>query len=198
MKIATIIIFLVSFNSFSQEIEYQLYLKNSCNNSIEKAVFYSLKKGNVEYDVENLDNPIIKIPKSGIYELISEETNERLTIKISKENKKDTLLFPSIYEYIKSLPFSFKKDINNSELRKLRKESRSTFMKCDSPLNGEEKDYFTNGKIRFYGNFKNGFAFGEVKEYYQNGKIKTLFNYDNEGFLKNKIKYNKKGIEIEN
>ncbi|WP_157603624.1 toxin-antitoxin system YwqK family antitoxin [Polaribacter atrinae] len=198
MKIVTIIIFLVSFNFYSQEIEYQLYLRNSCNDSIEKGIFYSLKGGNIEYNVENLDNPIIIVPKKGIYELISEETNEKFVIEITKENKKDTLLFPSIYQYIKSLPFSFKKDIDSSELRKLRKESRSKFMKCDLPLNGEQKDYFTNGKIRFYGNFKQGFACGEVKEYYQNGNIKALFIYDNEGFLKKKIKYNKNGEEIEN
>lgn len=198
MKIATIIIFLVSLNSFSQEIEYQLYLKNSCNDSIEKAVFYSLKKGNIEYDVENLDNPIIKIPKSGIYELISEDTNEMLSVEITNKNKKDTLLLPSIYHYIKSLPYSFKKDISNSELTKLRKESRSTFMKCDLLLNGEQKDYFTNGKMRFYGNFKNGFAFGEIKEYYQNENLKILSVYDNEGFLKKKIEYDKKGNRIEN
>ena len=198
MKIVTIIIFLSSFNSYSQEIEYQLYLKNSCNDSIEKAIFYSLKKGKFEYAVENLDNPIVKIPKSGIYELISEETNEKLIVEISKKNKKDTLLLPSIYHYIKSLPYSFKKNISNTELTKLRKESRSTFMKCDSLINGEHKDYFTNGKMRFYGNFKNGFAFGEVKEYYENENIRILFIYDNEGFLKKKIKYDKKGNEIEN
>ena len=60
------------------------------------------------------------------------------------------------------------------------------------------QDYFTNGKMRFYGNFKNGFAFGEVKEYYENENIRILFIYDNEGFLKKKIKYDKKGNEIEN
>jgi antitoxin component YwqK of YwqJK toxin-antitoxin module len=198
MKIITVIIFLASFNSYSQEIEYQLYLKNSCNDSIEKSVFYSLKKGEIEFDIENIDNPIIKVPKNGIYELISEETNEKLRIKISKKNKKDTLLLPSIYHYIKSLPYSFKKNISKTELTKLRKDSRSTFMKCDSLINGVQRDYFTNGKIRLYGNFKKGFAYGEFKEYYQNGNIKVLMIFDSEGFLKKKIKYDKKGKEIEN
>ena len=196
MRIATIIILLASFNLYSQEIEYQLYLKNSCSDSIEKAVFYSLKKGEIEYGISNLDNPIIKVPKYGIYKLISEETNEKLTIEISLKKSKDTLLTPSIYEYIKPLPPSYKKDISESELKKLRKESRAIFKKCDSTLNGEQKDFFSNGKMRFYGNFKNGFATGEIKEYYQNGNIKRLSIYDNDGFLKKRIDYDKSGNEI--
>ena len=196
MRIVTFIILFTSFNLYSQEIEYQLYLKNSCNDSIEKAVFYSLKKGKTEYQISNLDNPIIKVPSNGVYELISEETNEKLSIEISLNNSKDTLLFPSIYEYIKSLPPSYKKDISESELKKLRKESRFVYMKCDSTLNGEQKDFFTNGKMRIYGNFKNGFAVGEIKEYYQNGNIKRLLTYDNDGYLKKKVDYNINGTEL--
>ena len=50
--------------------------------------------------------------------------------------------------------------------------------------------------MRFYGNFKNGFATGEIKEYYQNGNIKRLSIYDNDGFLKKRIDYDKSGNEI--
>ena len=196
MRIITIIIFFASINLYSQEIEYQLYLKNSCNDTIEKAVFYSLKKGKIEYGISSFDNSIIKVPTNGIYELVSEETNEKISIKISINNSKDTLLIPSIYEYIIPLPPSYKKSISKSELKKLRKESRSVYMKCNSRLNGEHKDFFTNGKMRFYGNFKNGYAIGEIKEFYQNEKMKKLLIYDNNGYLKKKIDYNTNGIEI--
>ncbi|WP_157805332.1 hypothetical protein [Confluentibacter citreus] len=196
MRIVTLIILFASFNLYSQEIEYQLYLKNSCNDSIEKAVFYFLKKGEQTYETLNLDNPIIRIPASGNYQLISEETNEKLTIEISRNNSKDTLLLPSIYKLEGVLPASYKKDISESELKKLRKKSRSVFRKCESNLNGEQKEYFTNGIMRFYGNFKNGFAVGEIKEYYQNGNIKKLLIYDNDGYFKKKVDYDRSGIEI--
>ncbi|MFD1015485.1 hypothetical protein [Winogradskyella rapida] len=196
MRIVTLIILFVSFNLYSQEIEYQLYVKNSCNDSIEKAVFYSLKKGEQTYEILNLDNPVIRVPTSGIYQLISEETNEKLKIEISTNKSKDTLLLPSIYKLEGILPPSYKKDISESELKKLRKESRSVFRKCDSNLNGEQKEYFTNGIIRFYGNFENGYAIGEIKEYYQNGNIKKLLIYDNDGYFKKKVNYDTSGKEI--
>jgi len=195
MRIVTLIILFVSFNLYSQEIEYQLYLKNSCNDSIEKSVFYSLKKENKEYNIENLDNPFVKVPNAGFYELISEETNEIYKVEITIENSKDTLLFPSIYGKVK--PLSFKKNNIKSGIRKLnREESRIVYGRCNSLLNGEEKEYFTNGNLRFEGNFINGYAVGEIKEYYQNGNIKIISIFDGDGFLTKEINYDKNGTEI--
>ncbi|MGM5471433.1 hypothetical protein ACS386_14250 [Flavobacteriaceae bacterium LMO-SS05] len=196
MRIVTILIFFVSFNLYSQEIEYQLYLKNTCNDSIEKSNFYTLERENKIYEITDFDNPIIKVPEKGMYKLISEETHEIYSIQINQYNCRDTLTLPTIYEYIKPFPPSYKKDISESELKKLRKESRSIFMKCNLPLNGEQIDYFTNGNLRFSGNIKNGFAFGEIKEYYQNGIIKTISIYDNDGFMTKEISYDRNGVEI--
>ena len=193
--VVTLIILFASFNLYSQEIEYQLYLKNSCNDSIEKAVFYSLKFENKEYNIENLDKPIIKVPKSGIYQLISEETNEIYEINISKDKNTDTLVSPAIYGLVK--PLSFKKNKDQESISKLnREESRTVYKRCDNLLNGEHFEKFSNGKIRFTGTFDNGYAIGEIKEFYQNGIIKTILIYDKDGFLKKKIDYDKYGNEI--
>ncbi len=186
--------FFASFNLYSQEIEYQLYLKNSCNDSIEKSVFYSLKFENKEYNIENLDNPIIKIPKSGIYKLISGETDETYEIDISKGKNTDTLVSPTIYGLVK--PLSFKKTNNEKGISKLnREESRTVYKRCDSLLNGKQFEQFSNGKIRFTGIFENGFAVGEIKEYYQNGNIKTKLTYDKNGILTKKIDFDINGKE---
>lgn len=195
MRIITFIILFASFNLYSQEIEYQLYLKNFCNDSIEKAVFYSLKFNNKDYYIENLDNPMIKIPQSGIYKLISEETNETYEIQISKDKNADTLISPTIYGLVK--PLSFKKTANEEGISKLNREkSRIVYKRCENLLNGEHFEKFTNGKIRFTGIFDNGFAVGEIKEFYQNGMIKKLLVYDNDGFLNKKIDYDNNGEEI--
>ena len=195
MRIVTFIILFTSFSLYSQEIEYQLYLKNSCNDTIEKAVFYSLKFENKEYHIENLDNPIIKIPKSGIYQLISEETNEIYEINIKKNRNSDTLVSPKIYGLVK--PLSFKKTDNEGGISKLnREESRTIYKRCDSLLNGTQFENFSNGKIRFTGIFENGFAVGVIKEYYQNGNIKTKLTYDKNGILTKKIDFDINGIEI--
>lgn len=195
IRIVTFIILFTSFNLYTQEIEYQLYLKNSCNDSIEKASFYSLKFQNKEYNIENWDNPIIKVPKSGIYQLISKETNEVYEINISKNKNSDTLVSPTIYELVK--PLSFKKNKGQESISKLnREESRTIYKRCENLLNGEHFEKFNNGKIRFTGIFDNGFAVGEIKEFYQNGIIKALLIYDEDGFLKKKIDYDKDGNEI--
>ena len=35
--------------------------------------------------------------------------------------------------------------------------------------NGEEKEYYENGKLKFVGNYLNGKRHGKGKEYYENG-----------------------------
>lgn len=194
MRTLIFIILFVSFNLYSQEMEYQLYLKDSCNDSIKKAVFYSLKFDNKDYYIENLDNPIIKIPQSGVYKLISEETNETYEIQISKDKNADTLILPTIYGLVK--PLSFMKPANEEIYKLNREESRIVYKRCESLLNGEHSEKFSNGKIRLTGIFNNGFAVGEIKEYYQSGIIKRLLIYDKDGFLNKKIDYDQNGEEI--
>lgn len=199
MRIILFIMFFTSFNLYSQELEYQLYLKNPCNDSIQKADFYSLIKGKTTYGISNLDNPTIKVPVKGVYKLLSKETNEEFSVNISSKNLNDTLLLSSVYEYIKHpLPPSYKKGISKSELKKRREEGRSVYKKCDSRISGAYKDYFSNGKLRFYGSFNNGFAIGEVKEFYSNGNIKSILVYDKEGFLIKKQVFSIAGVEIIN
>lgn len=135
MKTATIFMLLASFNSYYQDIEHQPHLKNAFK--------------------ENIEYAIIKISKSRIYKLISEETNKGLQVEIFKKNKKNTWLLPSVYHDIKYLLYSFNKAISNSKLLKLRKKSRSTFMLCGFPLKEKLKNYFKHGKMIFYGDFKN-------------------------------------------
>jgi hypothetical protein len=179
MKNILIIVFLSSVRLFSQEIDYQLYLKN-------------------EYNISDFDNPIIRVPEKGKYKLISGETDEIYFVEITMNNSKDTISLPSIEMYIIAHPPSYNIDISESELKRIKLDCRPIFKNCGLPINGEKTDYFTNENVRLSGTFKNGYAIGEIREYYQNGGIKEITNYDDEGLIIGKIEYNEKGIEIEN
>ena len=97
MKLITAILICSTFSLVSQEIKYQLYLKDSCQDTVVKAAFYSLQSGNEFFEIFSLDNPSITLPKSGNYYLISNETDEKYPIQIDQNNSQDTLLIPSIY-----------------------------------------------------------------------------------------------------
>lgn len=198
MRIIIFIVFISSIKLFSQEINYQLYLKNSCNDSIKKADFYTLEKDNIEYNISNFDSSIIKVPLRGKYKLTILETDEIYTTEITLEHTSDTLTLPSIELHIFPHPPSFRKDISRSELKKIRLKYRPIYKSCGLPINGKKIDYFSNGNVRLLGNFKNGYPIGEIREYYQNGEIKEIINYDNEGLIIKSIKYDEKGAEIKN
>lgn len=67
-------------------------------------------------------------------------------------------------------------------------------------IDGEYVRYYPNGKLKVFGNFKDGLLNGEYKEFYSNGNLKLLINYDtleetryyNDGKLQEKSVFDEK------
>ena len=128
MKIFNFIALLGFLTTHAQELKYQLYLRDSCDQSIKKSDFYSLKKGNEEYHIINSDLSI-KVPKEGNYILESNETEERVIIKISRDHNSDTLVLPSFTERVKIPLGSYTIQMIKSNREKILLESRSVWEK---------------------------------------------------------------------
>ncbi|WP_194768707.1 toxin-antitoxin system YwqK family antitoxin [Tamlana sp. I1] len=183
MKIKILVILFSTISGFSQEIKFDLFLKDSCSNKIERSFYYHLEKNGTEYNISDFDSGTIILPSKGEYSLIATEIGETHKIIIDKLINSDTLIKPKIEEYINKTNFSYKKSASKAELKKLGLIPNYKFMNCEKVCNGIETNYYSNGTVRLKAEFKNGLVIGELKRYYQNGKIKEISNYNNEGIL---------------
>ncbi|APY09879.1 hypothetical protein BWZ22_00860 [Seonamhaeicola sp. S2-3] len=193
MKITILILLFSTISGFSQEIKFNLFLKDSCSNSIESSFNYHLEKNGTEYHIAEFDNGTIILPTKGEYELVATEIGETHKIVIDKLINSDTLIKPRIEEYIKMTNVSFTKNTSKEELKKLGIIPNNKFMNCDKVCDGIETDYYSNGTIRLKAEFKSGLVIGELKRYYQSGKIKEISTYDKDGILTKRTLFNENG-----
>ncbi|NAY93522.1 hypothetical protein GTQ34_16565 [Muricauda sp. JGD-17] len=197
MKLTIFILLFSTISGFSQEIKFNLFLKDSCSNRVENSFSYHLEKNGTEYHITEFDNGTILLPTKGEYELIATEIGETHKIVIDKLINSDTLIKPRIDEYIKMTNVSFTKKASKEELKKLGIIPNYRFMNCEKVCDGIETGYFSNGKIRLKAVFKNGLVIGELKRYYQSGKIKEISNYDKDGVLTKRTLFDENG-EVKN
>ena len=183
MKLTILILIFSAISGFSQEIKYNLFLANSCSNSIDISFNYHLEKNGKEYHITEFENGTIILPTKGEYELIATEIGEKHIIVIDKLINSDTLTKPRIDEFIKMTNVSFTKDTSKEQLKKLGIIPNNKFMNCEKVCNGIETDYYSNGTIRLKAKFDNGLVIGELKRYYQSGNIKEISAYDKDGML---------------
>ena len=193
MKLTILILLFSTISGFSQEIKFNLFLKDSCSNKVERSFYYHLEKNGTEYNISDFDNGTIILPTKGEYKLIATEIGETHKILIDKLINSDTLIKPRIEEYIIKTNVSFKKGTSKEQLKKLGIIPNYKFMKCEKTCNGIETDYYSNGTVRLKAEFKNGLVIGELKRFYQNGKIKEISNYDNDGILTKSTLFNENG-----
>jgi antitoxin component YwqK of YwqJK toxin-antitoxin module len=192
MKLTILILLFSTISGFSQEIKFNLFLKDSCSNEIERSTYYHLEKDGNKYNISDFDGTIILLTK-GEYKLVATEIGETRKIVIDKLINSDTLVKPRIEEYIKKTNVSFKKGTSKEELKKLGIIPNYKFMKCGNNCEGNETEYYSNGTIRLKAEFKNGLVIGELKRYYQNGKIKEVSIYDNDGILTTRSLFTENG-----
>jgi hypothetical protein len=197
MKLTILILLFSTISGFSQEIKFNLFLKDSCSNKIESSFYYHLEKNGMEYNISDFDNGTIILPTKGEYKLIATEIGEIHKIIIDKIINSDTLIKPRIEEYIIKTNVSYKKGTSREQLKKLGIIPNYKFMNCEKVCDGIETDYYSNGKIRLKAEFKNGLVIGKLKRYYQNGKIKEVSDYDNDGILTKSTLFTENG-EIKN
>jgi len=183
MKLTIFILLFFTISGFSQEIKYDLFLRDSCKNTIEKSSFYHLEKDGIKYEISDFDGTIL-LPTKGKYKLIAPELEEDYNIIIDKIINSDTLVLPKINEYLLNYNVSHK-IVTIDGLGKIEptKTHNYQFSICEKKCNGIETDYYSNGIIRLKAEFKSGLVIGELKRYYQNGKIKEISIYDKDGFL---------------
>ena len=193
MKLTILILLFSTISGFSQEVKFNLFLKDSCSNKIESSFYYHLEKNGTEYNISNFDNGTIILPTKGEYKLIATEIKETHKIVIEKLINSDTLIKPRIEEYIKMTNVSYKKVTSKEELKRLGIIPNYKFMNCEMACDGIETDYYSNGTVRLKAEFKDGLVIGELKRYYQDGKIKEISNYDNDGILTKKTLFNENG-----
>jgi antitoxin component YwqK of YwqJK toxin-antitoxin module len=192
MKFTILILLFFTITGFSQEIKYDLYLKDSCQNTIEKTPFYHLEKKGIKYKISNFDGTIL-LPNKGQYKLIASELEEEFNITIDKLINSDTLNLPKIVEKQVWPPYSYKSGLNKEVQKKIQQKNLPTFWECNERYNGKLIDYYSNGKIKISGILVNGLPIGKLKRYYQNGEIKEVSVYDKEGFLTKRTLFNEKG-----
>ena len=179
--ISTLLLFTIS--GFSQEIKYNLFVKDSCSNKIEKSLYYHLEKNKTKYEISDFEQTIL-LPTKGEYHLIAPELEEEYTIIIDKLINSDTLILPKINEYLINYTISHKiATIDGLGEIESPKTPNYKFTICEKNCDGIETDYYSNGTIRLKAEFKNGLVIGELKRYYQNRKVKEISIYDKDGFL---------------
>jgi antitoxin component YwqK of YwqJK toxin-antitoxin module len=193
MKITILILLFSTISGFSQEFKFNLFLKDSCSNKIESSFNYHLEKNGTEYNVTEFDNGTIIVPTKGEYKLIVPELEEEYNVIIDKLINSDTLNLPKIVEKVVWPPHSFMSDLDKEVEKKIRQKNLPTFWICNEKCNGLYKSFYSNGNIRFSGNFENGLAIGEFIRYYQNGIIKETSIFDNDGFLTKKTLFDENG-----
>ncbi|BFP39602.1 hypothetical protein FGF1_04470 [Flavobacteriaceae bacterium GF1] len=184
-----------TFSGFSQEIKFNLFLKDSCSDEIERSSYYHLEKDGTKYNIGDFYGTII-LQTKGEYNLIASEIGETRKIVIDGFTNSDTLVKPRIEEFIKKTNVSFKKGTSKEQRKKLRIIPSYKFMNCGETCNGIETDYYSNGTIRLKAEFKNGLVIGELKRYFQSGKIKELSTYDKDGILIKRTLFNENGEKI--
>jgi hypothetical protein len=186
-----IIVLFISASCFSQEIKYNLYLKDQCSGNVEKSFFYTLEKDGNKYN--SFDEKPITLPTTGIYKLTATEIGEVYEIHIRNNSDSDTLNLPSIEALIEKSNVSFTNNTSDTEKQKIRMAMSERYFDCGIVCNGHKIGKYSDGKTKFEGNFENGFPIGEFKLFYQNGKIKEVSIYEKYALLKSRIEYDING-----
>ena len=176
MKLTVLILLFFTISGFSQEIKFSITIEDPCSKRIEKGFDYCLEKNGIKYCASSSENRTVILPEYGEYKLSGNGIEELYIVRINKLVNSETFKAPKIREY----------SVSHSKNNYL-------FKNCNTTCNGIETDYYSNGKIRLKGKFKNGIVIGELKKYFRNGKIKEISIYGKDGILTKNTLFNENG-----
>lgn len=164
---------IVSAISFAQEIKFELYIKDNCNGSIEKLMYFNLRKDNVDFYPIKSDGIVI-LKDKGQYELstIYSEDIKKYDIK-NYGIVTDTISLPTIKLCLEST-------------------SHPNFIGyccCNIECEGDKIDYYSNGNKLTEGYFEKGKPIGKLKRFYPDGTLKQVEKYSKKGKLLSIKKY---------
>ncbi|QLE02029.1 hypothetical protein HX109_10860 [Galbibacter sp. BG1] len=172
----------ISIISIAQEIRFELFIRDNCNNTVQKVPSFNLRKNGIDFYPKNNDGVVI-LKEKGVYELstiYSDEVN-----KCSIENFgviKDTINMPIIKQCLE--PTSNPRFVG--------------YCCCNNECEGEKVDYYANGNKRLEGYFEKGKPIGKLKMYYSDGSLKQVDKYDKKGKLIRSKKYKLKSCKKSN
>ncbi len=163
----------ISIVAIAQEISFELFIKDNCNDTIRKVPFFNLRKNGIDFYPKNNDGVVI-LKEKGNYELSTIYSDD-----IKKYNFKN---------------FAVVGDTINMPLIKqcLEPTSNPSFVGyccCNAECEGEKVDYYANGNKRLEGYFEKGKPIGKLKMYYPDGTLKQLDRYNKKGKLIQSKKY---------
>jgi len=182
MKYLLTITILLTFNIVFSQTMLDFSVMNNCSeNKVEE---YEISLSSLDFDKEIKDywidkDSLVTIEK-GIY-LIFISIVEGDYVKsygVTRDFKAD-----SIYLMQMELPRIMRK-----RTRELHYPTDLGFYNCDEVCNGLQKDFYSNGKIRMEGEFKNGVPVKELKKYNENGELVEIELYRKDGTYR-KSKY---------
>ena len=153
----TIFIILISNLSYAQRVEFRFYVKNPCNGEVRLDSLYILDNSDGKH--LSIDKPIVILPDTGTYFLYRTSYSpdcEFESLKIT------------IHEFGN---FNYYHLANKIQVRT--ESGPLLYEKCGELLNGFYSDSFPNGKLRLYGNFKEGYIRDSLVYFFPNGHAKS-------------------------
>ncbi len=147
---------------------------DSCTNTNEHELLYSLERGGTLYSISD-SLGTIELPTVGTYRLQSSLNYINQDIIIEQGVNIDTLSTVIIQECLE--PISHPNFIG--------------YCCCSEKCDGFQQDYYNNGTVRIEGTFKAGIPTDEVKYYYDDGTLKMVKFYNRKGVLKRTEEYKK-------
>lgn len=163
----------ISVVSIAQEIRFELFIRDDCNDTIQKVPFFNLRKSGTDFYPKN-NYGVVVLKEKGVYELSTIYSDE--VKKYSFENfgiVKDTINMPKIKQCLE--PTSNPSFVG--------------YCCCNTDCEGEKTDYYANGNKRLEGYFEKGKPIGKLKMYYPDGTLKQVDKYDKKGKLIRSKKY---------
>ncbi len=173
-KRISILFYFASLVGYTQEIKFELYLSDSCQDTIGKIPFYNLRKDGIDYYPKDNDG-IIFLKDKGQYQLstVYSEDVKIYDIK-SYQNIVDTLKVPVINLCLEPAT-SYPNFVG--------------YCCCDEKCEGEQVEYYSNGNKRIEGYFEQGKPIGKLKIYYSDGSLKQIDKYSKKGTLLKRKEY---------
>lgn len=165
-----IFILITQITYSQQNFLFYLYGKRDCEENVTQIKAFELTKDNTSFKVEDSTGAIV-LNSSGIYQLkyVIED------IDTIQQNKKYYIGKEPIYRDTLKI-YSMFKCLNPTS-----RPSFSGYCCCDQKCNGNQIDYYSNGKKMVEGYFENGQPIGLLKIYYRDGSTKEIKKYNRKG-----------------
>lgn len=164
----------VLFKANCQIASYNLVLYDSCSNSFEYAILYTLEENETVHRISDTLGTI-KLKSIGAFRVRDDFNSINQEITIEPGINIDTLSKAKIQECLQ--PVSHPNFIG--------------YCCCSEKCEGFQQDFYNNGVVRIEGTFKAGIPTGEVKYYYDDGTLKMVKFYNRKGILKRTEEYAK-------